>query len=386
MQVCRRLQLRRAKVWVELICLLLAVRATGSGKAGPEPARRRRRRLGLRVRGVLGSRGSWQGGAPRGRAAVRVPPLRRSMVSRSVTVVGNVVARSFGLESSSDVLRHACERVRLGSDGADLLRLGENALYRLAGSPVVVRIARSMDHWAAATKEVAVAQWLAGAGIEAARTWDTEQPVEVDGHPVTFWQLIDGRNGGPGDVVELGSVLRRLHELPAPKSFSLPGDDPLGRVEPRIRAAPIPDEDRRFLAELLGRLREDLSAVRFELAPAAIHGDAHVQNLMFVDERPVLIDFERMAFGQPEWDLSVTATEYATAGWWTDAQYANFVDSYGFDVMTWPGFGTIRRINEIKMTTWLMQNIGESTEVEREYRVRMQTIRGESSGRSWRAF
>src|SRR5689334_13687565 len=41
------------------------------------------------------------------------------------------------------VLREACEQAGLSSDGAELLRLGENAIFGLAGAPVVVRIARS---------------------------------------------------------------------------------------------------------------------------------------------------------------------------------------------------------------------------------------------------
>ena len=56
-----------------------------------------------------------------------------------------------------------------------------------------------------------------------------------------------------------------------------------------------------------------------------MHGDAHQSNLI---KRPdgtvVLIDLERFAFGHPETDLSVTATEYLI-GWHTDEQYADFV-------------------------------------------------------------
>jgi thiamine kinase-like enzyme len=40
-----------------------------------------------------------------------------------------------------------------------------------------------------------------------------------------------------------------------------------------------------------------------------------------VDGSVVLIDFERSAWGQPEWDLAMTATEHVTAGWWTGAEY-----------------------------------------------------------------
>jgi thiamine kinase-like enzyme len=106
---------------------------------------------------------------------------------------------------------------------------------------------------------------------------------------------------------------------------------------------------------------------------------------MICDDRPVLIDFERFAWGQPEWDLALTATEYLTAKWWTDNEYSQFVDAYGYDVTCWTGFDVLRAVHELKMTTWLMQNIAESPEIAEEYQVRMRTLRGEPSP-GWRPF
>jgi aminoglycoside phosphotransferase (APT) family kinase protein len=113
-----------------------------------------------------------------------------------------------------------------------------------------------------------------------------------------------------------------------------------------------------------------------------------VQNLILRDEQPILIDFERFAWGQPEWDLSMTATEYQTAGWWTDSEYSQFVEAYGYDVMSWnDGFSVLRAAHEIKMTTWLMQNVNESSEIANEYETRMRTLRGQSDGsETWRPF
>lgn len=120
---------------------------------------------------------------------------------------GRAVTR-FSRAATEAVLGAACERVRLNPSGAELLRLGENAIYRLRARPVVVRIARNPDHWPAAVKEVAVVGWLDEHHVSAARRWPVEQPIDVDGHPVTFWHYIDGRRGGPGDVRALGAGLR----------------------------------------------------------------------------------------------------------------------------------------------------------------------------------
>jgi fructosamine-3-kinase len=266
------------------------------------------------------------------------------------------------------------------------MRLGENALFHLPSAAVVVRIARTMSYWDDATKEVDVAGWLADIGFPAAETYAVPQPINADQHPVTFWKFIPGRSGNKGDIGTLGSVLRRLHSLEPPKNFSLPAEDILGRIQPRIERSPIPTDDKDFLLCQLENLRTEVGLLEFPLAQAPTHGDAHNENLMIQDGRVLLIDFERFAWGQPEWDLSMTATEYLTAKWWSPQEYQAFSEAYGFDVTTWrDGFETLKSVHELKMTTWLMQNVAESQNVADEYQVRMRTLRGEPS-KGWRPF
>ncbi len=81
----------------------------------------------------------------------------------------------------------------------------------------------------------------------------------------------------------------------------------------------------------------------------------------------------------------MTATEYRSAGWWTDPEYAAFVDAYGFDVTKWDGFDVLRRTHEIKMTTWVMQNIAESADIAAEYAHRIESIRTGTAG-GWHPF
>jgi aminoglycoside phosphotransferase (APT) family kinase protein len=293
---------------------------------------------------------------------------------------------SFSAAVAEEVLVAACGRADLNDSGSRLLRLGENALFHLPADAVVVRIARTMDYWSDAVKEVSVSQWLASSQFPAARVHQVTQPIEVSGHPVTFWHFINGRDGDLADVARLGTILRRLHKMPKPAEFDLPDEDILGRVQRRIEQAPVSVADKEFLLRRLHELTAEVSALRYPLAPGPTHGDAHVQNLMFCDDRPVLIDFERFAWGHPEWDLSMTATEYLTAGWWTAAEYESFAEAYGYDVTSWAeGFPVLRAVHEMKMTTWLMQNVDESPDIAREYETRMQTIRGEATP-PWRPF
>lgn len=292
----------------------------------------------------------------------------------------------FGVASSWEVLRTACAMTEFDAADACLMRLGENALFHLPIAGVVVRIARNMDYWSDAEKEVNVSRWLEAFHFPAATACDLSQPVRVGGHPVTFWRFIEGRTGGRQDIGTLGTVLRRLHSLPPPTSFTLPSEEILGRVLARTTSADIPEPDRKFLLDRLDELQTAVSSLQFPFGLAPTHGDAHNENLMFRDEQPILIDFERFSLGQPEWDLAMTATEHLTAKWWTDEEYGEFVESYGFDITTWAeGFDVLRAVHELKMTTWLMQNVAESPEIADEFQVRMRTLRGDPSP-GWRPF
>ncbi|MEO6090654.1 MAG: aminoglycoside phosphotransferase family protein, partial [Umezawaea sp.] len=286
---------------------------------------------------------------------------------------------------ASRVLQIACTTAGIRSDDASLIRLGENAIYRLSGDGIVVRIARTIDYWDDVKNEVEVARWLAAEQFPAAQVHDLDQPIVTEGHPVTFWRFIAGREGCRDDTGTLGTVLRSLHKLPRPTGFDLPDENILGRVKSRVKAAPVPHEDKSFLLSRLDELRTELSHLEFPLELAPTHGDAHTGNLMIQDDKAVLIDFERFAWGQPEWDLAMTATSHQTAGWLTSEEYETFATAYGYDVTTWDGFEVLQSVHELKMTTWLMQSVNESTEIADEYRLRMRTIRGDRS-QPWRAF
>ncbi len=102
----------------------------------------------------------------------------------------------------------------MASDGAELLRLGENAIYRLASTPVVVRIARSADRLPRMERELCVARWLAAAKVPAVRVVDeSAHPLLVDGHPVSFWHAVTGGHPVPTHLV-LARLLAAFHSLP----------------------------------------------------------------------------------------------------------------------------------------------------------------------------
>ncbi|MFG1976453.1 phosphotransferase [Nonomuraea fuscirosea] len=283
-------------------------------------------------------------------------------------------------------LQETCELAGLAGQDARLVRLGENALFVLPAEQIVVRIARNVEVLDDVHKEVAVSAWLADAGIPAARTTAHPQPLIVRNRPVTLWELIPD-SSSPASLHDLACVLRELHDLAVPADLALPRMEILSRVSERINAAPIlTEEDREFLLARHRELQNAYDALTFPLKPCAVHGDAHSDNLIkAVDGSIILIDFERFAFGPPETDLAVTAIEH-TLGWGTRAEYDQFAECYGFDVMAWEGYSILREINELKMTTWLMQNVDEDAAIAQEFHNRMSSLRAPDMPRRWRAF
>jgi Phosphotransferase enzyme family len=285
-------------------------------------------------------------------------------------------------------LEAACAVVGLDAGGAELMRVGENAIFRLRSVPLVARIARTVDYLPDVRTEVAAARWLEGAGFPAVRlAGPADQPVVADGRVVTFWELVSDE-AVYGTAGELGVLLRRLHDLEPPGSLVLPELAPFGRVESRIEGAPLGGADREFLRERLAALREAYAGLEFVLPAGPVHGDANVGNIIrrASDGVAVLIDLDGFAWGPREWDLMHTAMYFERFGWHTAAEYADFVAGYGFDVLEWPGYPVLRDVRELLMVAWAAQNINLSPKIAAEVAKRIADLRGGDGRRDWAPF
>lgn len=291
----------------------------------------------------------------------------------------------FTAASTHAVMRTACREVGLNSEGAEMARLGENAMYRLASAPVMVRIGRSVE---AGRKEARIAQWLASHQFPAVRLAGVEQPLVFDDLVVTFWEFIEESEptvaGG-----ELGDVLRRLHTIPEPSDLSLPFFSPMPKVEQRLSniGSLLAEEDYTFLKQRRQELEEQFAKLDFDLGFGPVHGDYHKANLMRDRSGAVkLIDFEDFCWGPREWDVCVYAVRFHAMRWETEDEYAAYVSAYGFDPLNWPGFPVVRAVRELNMTTWLAQQLGQSAEIDAEVRQRIADLRDDQAPRNWRIF
>ncbi len=230
-----------------------------------------------------------------------------------------------------------------------------------------------------------MARWLAGAGVPVVRVWEgTGQPLLVGGHPVSFWHTVSGGDPVPARA-DLARLLARFHALPG-CPCALAGFDPLATVGFRFaHANGVTPADRDFLRGRCAELGEKLQGLGFTLPAGPIHGDAHTANLLTDRGRVVLLDFEAAPVGPREWDLMPTAIARARFGL-AEREYQEFAITYGFDVRDWPGYPVLREIREMTMTTWLMQNVGESKAAAAEFAVRVGSLREGDTSRAWNPF
>lgn len=279
-------------------------------------------------------------------------------------------------------LRTAAGVAQIDSRGAELIRLGSNAMFRLPGG-IVARVSRP-GHQSTAAKEVAVARWLALHDVPAVAVFpDISQPILVDGRAVTFWhELPSHRSGTLRDVARL---LRQLHQLPLPTDFTLPNLDPFAGISQRIENTPILTADQRaWLKGHLNDLLRQYSSVEAYEHRHVIHGDAHTGNVVTTERDTTLfLDFEKVSIGPPAWDLVSVAVLNDSTAWISDAQYREFVDSYGEDVTTWPDYKLLRAIRELRMTCYVAQLASDHSSAPEELSRRIDCLRGRQGPRPW---
>lgn len=283
-------------------------------------------------------------------------------------------------QNPTPTLIAACRAAGLSASDAELIRAGENRLYRLPGG-VIARVTRP-GQLGAATKEVQVSRWLRSLEVPVVEALtDIEQPVAIDGRAVTFWRELPPHRHST--ILELAEVLHRLHALPAP-DFDLPPLAPFVRLRERIcDPALLSDEDRGWLLAHLSGLEARYAALPPGKPWCAVHGDAWTGNVVVTDDGPVLLDLERFAYGPPEWDLSSVAVDYVTFGDFSVEVWNGFCQRYGYDVTTWDGFEILRDARELRKVTFAAQLAPRREDIAEQARYRLACIRGEHGPRPW---
>ena len=288
----------------------------------------------------------------------------------------------FSQDSLAEALTAVCAAAGLDPAGARLVRCTNNAVFELAGEPVVVRIVASNALAHRVDKVVRVATWLAEHDVPAVRLVPgIVQPVRTGRYVATVWEAVPAGGRRPRGR-DLGKLLRRLHELPEP-SFRLAAWHPLDDVRRRIGEADGLDAAAvTFLLNRCDEVAERLAAVEFDQPPVLLHGDAHLGNLIPASTGAVLCDFDSAGLGPLEWDLTPLAVGVVRFGE-PAGRYREFVRTYGMDVTRSPAFPVLREVRELKLITSVLPILSSRPEVRPELLRRLADVRRGDSTSRW---
>ncbi|MFE9330029.1 aminoglycoside phosphotransferase family protein [Streptomyces sp. NPDC006925] len=284
---------------------------------------------------------------------------------------------------TEDLAREVLAAATNGAGGtAELLSLGENAVFALDGT--VVRVGRDAQLLARAEHELRVATWLESEGVPAVRAAEPEARL-VGGHPVTFWQRLPAavRPAGPAD---LAGLLRLVHALPEPP-FALPPRELLGGIERWLRLAgdAVPREDAAFLRARRDDILAALPGLVPHLPPGPLHGDALPRNVHITPQGPLLVDLETFSSDLREHDLVVMALSRDRYGL-PAAEYESFCAGYGWDVRAWEGCGVLRGARETASCAWVSQHAPGNPAALSEFRRRVDSLRASDPAVRWHPF
>lgn len=282
------------------------------------------------------------------------------------------------------VLHIACARVGLNPSTATLLHRHATGIWLLPTDQLIARINRSPDDRGRIARAVTITRWLAAQDFPVTVPADVNQPIEVNAACVTFWHYYPQANRPTPGAAALGRLLRQLHQLPQPP---VPLDDyePLARLgNALVGNPPLADEDLTWLSERRLQLIAVYRELHSELGVGWIHGDAYPGNTLWNGDQVVLGDWDEVARGPRELDL--TNTHQGVRMGRSAAELRAFTSAYGWDVTTWPGFPVLRQIRDLHTLGAYIDraSLGDPVAtLELDHRIR--TLRANDTTAQWHA-
>lgn len=249
-----------------------------------------------------------------------------------------------------EALRAVCAQFGIdNTDAAVLLQHRSNAVWR-AGATVVRLAPDTPLRRQRATAALTVTRWLATTGDSIALApLPGPQPVVAAGAIATFWPYCPTPE--PIDPAALGRLLRRLHTAgEPPESVRIPAYEPLRRLHEALgidsqRTEPaLTSTDRGWISERADDLIATFRDTQWPLGIGVIHADAHTENAIHDGDNWVLIDWDNTSIGPRELDLISTVPDHFHE---PETYRQRFAASYGYDLLTWPGWTLLRDIVEL---------------------------------------
>ena len=100
---------------------------------------------------------------------------------------------------------------------------------------------------------------------------------------------------------------------------------------------------------------------------------------------PVICDFDSLADGPREWDLTPVAVGRLRFDYPGDA-YGELAAHYGFDVLNWTGFPVLRKIRELKLVTSVVPILRSNPGIREQWAFRLQSFKNRDVMARWSTY
>ena len=261
-----------------------------------------------------------------------------------------------------------------------LIRVGANGVFAADG--VILRVGVATASMGTA---LVLAERLRAAGIRVARPARADWLDLPGGLSVTAWERIDFDPGGVIDWEQIGSMVAAVHDFdPATVDHPLPfcGDFPWWDFDAMFAEAADDAEALEILRGVVVRHRWWYERARTGRL-VVCHGDVHPGNVLVAAAGPVLIDWDLLCVGPPEWDHTALATW--TERWGGDAGvYEAFARGYSRTVDT-AMLGALAELRLVAATLMRLKRARVDPAHRHEAEQRMRYWRGDRDAPMWRA-
>jgi aminoglycoside phosphotransferase (APT) family kinase protein len=286
---------------------------------------------------------------------------------------------------AGQALTEACAQVGLDADGAQVIYSRANTVYRLADTPVVVRLRYapgSAHRLARLTVSVQVTAWLSAMGFPAVRPLNVSQPVTAQGYIATFWHFVHPDEQPSDDIAVLARIIRELHSLPSPPAIRLPAVNPLGSLREDIRScAWLAGAQRAWLEAHCDELERQYGEASWTLGSGLLHGDAYTDNLIYTRNAAVLADWDSVSYGPREQDVVPTRLRYRFGE--PPSRWNRFCEVYGVDPDSMPGLPVLLQMREVRTVTPYLRS--DSPRARAEVSRRIADLASGTQTRPWTA-
>jgi aminoglycoside phosphotransferase (APT) family kinase protein len=285
--------------------------------------------------------------------------------------------------SAADALDRAARSINLDPTDAKPLREHASSVFLLPAEGLVARVRDDPAALEVADRVVRVTGWLAEHGVPVAVPADVPHPVAVDEFVVTFWPYLLQRSAQP-PIAALGAILRSLHHVPAPPD-QLPTYRPLDGFDILVAASTaLESAEQKWLLDRHTELVGAYDAIDSRLGFGLVHGDAYQGNLLWAGDTVVLGDWDDVATGPRELDL--TNTYQSVRFGRSQADLDEFATAYGHDLKDWPGLEVLTSIRDLHTLTAFIRAADRGSQTAAsELRRRVGTLRNGDRRTRWTA-